>query len=281
MDKTKSKNNNRIKEVRLSQHKTQKEVGKAVGKSDRAIAHYEKGIREPKLETWVKLAKFFGVSVSYLQGLSDSDNTEFKNGKLSQTLNNAVLEIQDILFYMFKHKNSVDVPNDILGDLLITPTELRVLHKIVIDCLIFDMDIKKFRQLIKDISARLIKHFTVSGDLNKQPTSDDILKIINTFSIEMKNNIRDEVVTNEIIINAAIEGIDTGKYILHERLDDSMTLPIVPDANSLKQFREYKLDHLPSQISKPLYDELMDIFNEAEMKINALIESSKKKGLLR
>ncbi|HIX35591.1 MAG TPA: helix-turn-helix domain-containing protein [Candidatus Limosilactobacillus merdigallinarum] len=71
MDKTKSKNNNRIKEVRLSQHKTQKEVGKAVGKSDRAIAHYEKGIREPKLETWVKLADYFKVPVSYLQGLSE------------------------------------------------------------------------------------------------------------------------------------------------------------------------------------------------------------------
>ena len=60
-------NQNRIKQLRLEQHKTQKEVGKAIGLSDRAIAHYEKGIREPKLETWIKLADFFGVSVSYLQ----------------------------------------------------------------------------------------------------------------------------------------------------------------------------------------------------------------------
>lgn len=68
-------NQNRIKQLRLEQHKTQKEVGKAVGLSDRAIAHYEKGIREPKLETWIKLADFFGVSVSYLQGLSNSKET--------------------------------------------------------------------------------------------------------------------------------------------------------------------------------------------------------------
>lgn len=67
----KAKNHNRIKQVRLERHKTQKEVGKAVGKSDRAIAHYEKGIREPNLETWIKLAKFFNVAVPYLQGISD------------------------------------------------------------------------------------------------------------------------------------------------------------------------------------------------------------------
>lgn len=62
---------NRIKQLRLEQRKTQKEVGDAIGKSDRAIAHYERGIREPKLETWIKLAEFFDVSVSYLQGTSD------------------------------------------------------------------------------------------------------------------------------------------------------------------------------------------------------------------
>lgn len=67
-------NQNRIKQLRLEQHKTQKEVGKAIGLSDRAIAHYEKGIREPKLETWIKLANFFDVPVSYLQGISDDRN---------------------------------------------------------------------------------------------------------------------------------------------------------------------------------------------------------------
>ena len=74
-------NQNRIKQLRLEQHKTQKEVGKAVGLSDRAIAHYEKGIREPKLETWIKLADFFDVPVSYLQGVGQynySDKNEIK-----------------------------------------------------------------------------------------------------------------------------------------------------------------------------------------------------------
>lgn len=62
---------NRIKQVRLEKRKTQKELAKAVGLSDRAIAHYEKGIREPKLETWIKLSDYLNVPISYLQGVSD------------------------------------------------------------------------------------------------------------------------------------------------------------------------------------------------------------------
>lgn len=62
---------NRIKQVRLEKRKTQKELAKAVGLSDRAIAHYENGIREPKLETWIKLAEYLNVPVSYLQGISN------------------------------------------------------------------------------------------------------------------------------------------------------------------------------------------------------------------
>ena len=77
-------NQNRIKQLRLEQHKTQKEVGKAVGLSDRAIAHYEKGIREPKLETWIKLADFFGVPVSYLQGLTISPYSIAQNDSFEQ-----------------------------------------------------------------------------------------------------------------------------------------------------------------------------------------------------
>lgn len=71
-------NQNRIKQLRLEQHKTQKEVGKAIGLSDRAIAHYEKGIREPKLETWIKLADYFDVTVSYLQGMDVLDRPIIK-----------------------------------------------------------------------------------------------------------------------------------------------------------------------------------------------------------
>lgn len=81
-----SANQNRIKQLRLEQRKTQKEVGKAVGLSDRAIAHYEKGIREPKLDIWIKLADYFGVSVSYLQGVTENSSPKSVQGEFYENL---------------------------------------------------------------------------------------------------------------------------------------------------------------------------------------------------
>ena len=61
---------NRIKEIRQEKKLSQKDLAKKLNISQQAISLYEKGDREPKLETWQKLADFFGVSVPYLQGLS-------------------------------------------------------------------------------------------------------------------------------------------------------------------------------------------------------------------
>lgn len=63
--------NNRIKELRKEKNLTLKDLGKEVGLASNTISQYENGKREPKLETWQKLANFFSVSVPYLQGYSD------------------------------------------------------------------------------------------------------------------------------------------------------------------------------------------------------------------
>lgn len=79
-----SMKNNRLKQVRLRQHKTQKDVATAIGVSDRAIAHYEKGIREPNLETWIKLSKVFNLPVDFLQGNSFSPYQQGQNDSFAQ-----------------------------------------------------------------------------------------------------------------------------------------------------------------------------------------------------
>ena len=61
---------NRIKEIRQEKKLSQKDLAKKLNISQQAISLYEKGDREPKLETWQKLADFFDVSVPYLQGIS-------------------------------------------------------------------------------------------------------------------------------------------------------------------------------------------------------------------
>ena len=58
---------NRLKEIRESKGLTLEDVGKGVGLATNTISRYETGKREPKLETWKKLANFFGVSVPYLR----------------------------------------------------------------------------------------------------------------------------------------------------------------------------------------------------------------------
>ena len=78
---------NRLKEMRESKGLTLEDVGKGVGLATNTISRYETGKREPRLETWKKLANFFGVSVSYLQGIEpdyskSTDKTEITIIKL-------------------------------------------------------------------------------------------------------------------------------------------------------------------------------------------------------
>lgn len=67
---------NRIKMLRLKQNLKQDELAKVTGISLSSISAYERGVRHPKYEQWQKLADYFGVSVPYLQGLTDLSVTD-------------------------------------------------------------------------------------------------------------------------------------------------------------------------------------------------------------
>ncbi len=67
---------NRIRECRKKKKLTLKQLSEELAKNDfkisaDALGKYERDDREPKLETWIKLADFFNVPVSYLQGVSN------------------------------------------------------------------------------------------------------------------------------------------------------------------------------------------------------------------
>lgn len=75
---------NRLRELRKEKKLTLKEVSSQLEQnnlkiSPDALAKYERGDREPKLETWQKLADFFGVSVPYLQGIETSTEDRIIN----------------------------------------------------------------------------------------------------------------------------------------------------------------------------------------------------------
>lgn len=69
---------NRLRECRKNKKLTLKQLSEELAKNNLkisadALGKYERGDREPKLETWLKLADFFHVSVSYLQGIDEID----------------------------------------------------------------------------------------------------------------------------------------------------------------------------------------------------------------
>lgn len=83
------KNMNRIRKCRQNKKLTLKQLSEELAKQDLkisadALGKYERGEREPKLETWIKLADFFGVSVSYLQGITISPYSIAQNDSFEQ-----------------------------------------------------------------------------------------------------------------------------------------------------------------------------------------------------
>lgn len=62
---------NRLRQVRKSKRLTIKEVADETGFSETRLHQYETEKREPKKETWIKLADYYNVPVAYLMGLPD------------------------------------------------------------------------------------------------------------------------------------------------------------------------------------------------------------------
>ena len=62
---------NRLRQTRKQQGLTIKEVAYTVGIAENTLHQYETEKREPRRETWLKLADYYDVPVSYLMGLPD------------------------------------------------------------------------------------------------------------------------------------------------------------------------------------------------------------------
>ena len=67
---------NRIRELRAERGLTLANLANNTGLAVSTISQYETGKRNPKLETWIKLADYFGVSVGYLQGIEEKSQTD-------------------------------------------------------------------------------------------------------------------------------------------------------------------------------------------------------------
>jgi transcriptional regulator with XRE-family HTH domain len=112
---------NRIRQVRSEKGITQAELANAIGMSRQGLAYYENNQREPKLETWQKLADYLGVSVPYLQGFSDlpangtsRNSSGFGFFNFSEEANEAKINDQsliDMLYMIYKQNNGYSGPD--------------------------------------------------------------------------------------------------------------------------------------------------------------------------
>lgn len=83
---------NRLKEIRQENGLTLRALGEKINMSSARLSRYENGKREPKLETWQKLANFFHVSVPYLQGIDDKPNNGYSKEYIYKMLDDMYKE---------------------------------------------------------------------------------------------------------------------------------------------------------------------------------------------
>ena len=74
---------NRIKDLREDSDKTQQEIAEYLGTSSQHYGKYELGHAEIPFERAIALAKFYGVSLDYIAGLTNSKKG-FSRGELTE-----------------------------------------------------------------------------------------------------------------------------------------------------------------------------------------------------
>lgn len=65
----------RVKELRIKNNKTQKELATFLGTSQQAYMKYEKGVNEMPVKRIIQLCEYYNVSADYILGFIDEPKT--------------------------------------------------------------------------------------------------------------------------------------------------------------------------------------------------------------
>lgn len=181
---------NRLTELRKKRGYTLADVGKALGVGTNTISRYETGKREPKLETWQKLADFFGVSVQYLQGISDVPNANSSLAAqttevLLQSMNDRAL---DELVDQFSDNISADTKKELAG---ILKTQKAILS-------LKDSDSLDATGITSALQGYyLVIQRAIGGDKEAEKTFSEVNQIIDAYLqnyIQKLNDLFDDLV---------------------------------------------------------------------------------------
>lgn len=71
--------NERLKDLRIERGLTQKELATQLSLNQSSIARFEKGDRFPELDTFIKIADYFSVTLDFLNGNLNKENVSASN----------------------------------------------------------------------------------------------------------------------------------------------------------------------------------------------------------
>lgn len=181
---------NRISELRKETNTSQTELAELLGVTRQAISLYEKwpdkGGREPKLETWQKLADFFGVYVGYIQGVSDVKNDEYAG--IASSDNEIFINMINELY-----KNDIRADKELV-DFIRSSFERNInntvftMYFLRLAVALFAMDIYNNMELYEDFAKRL----------RKLKDKDDSLHIEKLINKRIEQSIRNKEFIDEI-----------------------------------------------------------------------------------
>ena len=174
---------NRIKEIRQEKNLSQTDIAKALGVTRQAISLYEKGDREPKLETWQKLADFFDVSVSYLQGIGTIRDPEANINTLKDELYKKISSNISNKLLLFNGKKLNSQAKEELTDITVEK------FVNIFDAVIKNVDMGTYLKDRYVSLAKNIDNITTLNDINAMVTRGLMLALESTTDKEAKNKL--------------------------------------------------------------------------------------------
>lgn len=194
---------NRLRELRQEKKLSLAKMSKEVNISASLLGYYEREEREPKIETWEKLAKFFNVSPAYLMGISnEKESSKETLGKFKALLEieSSIKATEDLIKKAEKSYSSLDSISD---SLWITAQYL-------------DKPNDETANLTTDTINRLI-YLTnkMLGNKDKEHL-DDLQKIIKSIGdIYMRSTSKETLYSKETAIGKHLENLNTVTDILN------------------------------------------------------------------
>lgn len=189
---------NRIRELRKEKGLTLKELSqqlkdKGTPLSASSLIKYERGERNPKLETWIKLADFFNVPVSYLQGISNNVNVfQYQDLEEAAKLNEfkkvhsgSTVKINDLNFKITSKEKAKEFYVNKLIPKIINDDEIKMFLQIYTQ-IKDDKSLKgSYEKLILFLNTLVLY---TSGNCSKEDVNRNLNNFLNMFDKEDVKN---------------------------------------------------------------------------------------------